>query len=76
MRSFIVLSTYTKTKTFIRIHSYCAEYKDSKVQANILTWMKSRAEQSFVEKQLKFGEDGGSTAKVGIICGETYLKEA
>ncbi|OBT63118.1 hypothetical protein VE03_07464 [Pseudogymnoascus sp. 23342-1-I1] len=62
-------------KTFIRMHSYCAEYKDPMVLANVVTSIKSRIKQSFVGRHFKFEEDGGTSAEVGIICGERYLME-
>ncbi|KFX96862.1 hypothetical protein V490_03093 [Pseudogymnoascus sp. VKM F-3557] len=62
-------------KTFIGIYNHYEGYKDSAGQAKLVTWMKSRAEQTFSEKHIRFKEDGWSIAKLGIICGEVYLKE-
>ncbi|OBT71766.1 hypothetical protein VF21_09404 [Pseudogymnoascus sp. 05NY08] len=47
----------------------------SATRADMITWMKSHAEKMFSSKHIMFAEDGDSIAKLGVICGEAYLKE-
>jgi hypothetical protein len=66
---------YQDFRAFIRIYNHYERYKDSTALANMVAWMKPRTQQLFARKQLRFREDGETAAKVGIACGEAYLKE-
>lgn len=67
---------YHDFRAFLKIHDHYRGYKDSTALTNLVAWMKPRALETFARTHLIYKEDGEMAAKVGIACGEKYLKEA